>query len=81
MTDILTLWQQNRDTMQIATMLHTDEATVYNALARMRGQRFYRPAEINAKVKAYSDRLRRAGVVGAERNRAIVKYRAELVNA
>lgn len=81
MTDALTLWRQGHDTAAIAVMLNTDEYVIYNALATAKGQRFYRPKEVRAKVKAFSDKLRIAGIKGHERNVAIVKYHAELLSA
>mgnify|MGYP000093062161 CR=1 FL=1 len=80
MIDALALWKQGHDTAAIADMMSTDEATIYNALAKARGQKFYRSREVRAQVRAYSDKLRRAGIKGHERNRAIVQYQAELLN-
>ncbi len=80
MSDVLTLWKQGLDTLEIARRLHTQEHAVYNALAKIKGQRVYVPDGFANKRRKYADKLRSAGIRGDDYRKAITAFTSEHVH-
>lgn len=79
MSDVLALWNSGNDTMEIARRLNTTEAAVYNALAKVKGQRTEsNNEELRRKRRTYSYKLRHSGITGERYRKAVDEFISDL---